>query len=281
MLSYRHGFHAGNFADLLKHSVSCFVLDYLQEKPGSIQVLDTHSGAGLYDLHSPQAVKTLEWKQGAGQLGLSDAGQWPPLFQLFGQQLQAVNPQGQWRQYPGSPELFSRLLRPQDRLQLCELQSTELKALKSAYPQAQVKILAQDGLQQLAALHSQPQLRHLVLIDPSYEVKSEYAKVCEALQKAVKSCATGVFLIWYPLLALRNPQAFIAGLKKAAKVNQRPWLQIEHLPSPGGQGMFGSGMMVINPPWTLAQAAAEGLPWLDQQLTGGLGRVQIQSSEPS
>lgn len=273
MFAYSHAYHAGNFADVLKHAVYGYLLDYLQQKPGSLDILDTHAGTGSYDLSAAASQKTQEWRQGIGSLPWP-ADSWPELLAPYARLLTQMNPD-RLRQYPGSPLVAQRLLRGQDRLTLCEWQGKQQSLLKQQFDDPQVQVVQEDGLQRLAAIHSKDRVRQLVLVDPSYELKTDYQQLPKALAQALKRASTACILIWYPMLSARDHQPFVKALAKAT--GQLPACHVQHWPQPSAQGMQGSGLWVVNPPWTLVPALQQDMPWLNQQLAGAIGRWQVQT----
>lgn len=270
MLSYRHVFHAGNHADVLKHTVLLAVLGYLNQKDKPYWVIDTHAGAGGYRFDAGRAKTHAEYEDGIGRLW--ERNDLPPLLADYVAAVRTDNPDGQLRRYPGSPLLALRAMRPQDRLRLFELHPADIKLLADAViavaPDAQkrVAIRQEDGFEGLKALLPPPPRRGMVIIDPAYEDKRDYAKVVAALKEGLQRFATGTYLIWYPLLQ-RNESIQLAGrLKKAAP----DWLNVTltvKAPGANGLGMHGSGMFVVNPPWTLAASLRDILPWLTTTLT--------------
>jgi 23S rRNA (adenine2030-N6)-methyltransferase len=272
MLSYRHVFHAGNHADVLKHTVLLAVLGYLNQKDKPYWVVDTHAGAGGYRFDAGRAKTHAEYEEGIGRLWECKDSDLPPLLADYVAAVRIDNPDGQLRRYPGSPLLALRAMRPQDRLRLFELHPADVKLLADAViavaPDAQkrVAIRQEDGFEGLKALLPPPTRRGMVIIDPAYEDKRDYAKVVAALKEGLQRFATGTYLIWYPLLQ-RNESIQLAGrLKKAAP----DWLNVTltvKAPGADGLGMHGSGMFVVNPPWTLAASLREILPWLTTTLT--------------
>ncbi|MCX8087376.1 MAG: 23S rRNA (adenine(2030)-N(6))-methyltransferase RlmJ [Rhodocyclaceae bacterium] len=287
MLSYRHVFHAGNHADVLKHSVLLAVLDYLNQKDKPYWVIDTHAGAGGYVLAAGRAKTHAEWREGIGRLlGRTDL---PPLVARYVEAVRTDNPAGRLERYPGSPLLALRLLRPKDRLRLFELHPADVKLLAqniaAATPaaQRQVRIAQEDGFKGMLALLPPPARRGLVLIDPPYEEKRDYAAVVSALKEGLERFATGCFMIWYPLLQ-RNESLTLAGrLKKIAPKWLHATLSVKP-PSPDGLGMHGSGVFLVNPPWTLEAALQESLPWLAEALKVGASQtagwqLEVSSSE--
>lgn len=266
MLSYRHAFHAGNHADVLKHLVLVRIATYLGEKPAPYWIIDTHAGAGLYSLDSAQADKLGEFRDGIARLW--QARNLPPALFDYMDLVRSLNPDGQLRHYPGSPWLSRQLLRDSDRLRLFELHSSDLKLLQANFKDAgrQVAIAGSDGLAGLKALLPPPPRRALVLIDPSYEMKTDYSAVIAALKDSLKRFATGTYAVWYPLLPRLESREFHQRLKHCGAKN---WLNLTLSVKTSARnsfGMHGSGMFIINPPWTLEKAMHETLPALTQLL---------------
>jgi 23S rRNA (adenine2030-N6)-methyltransferase len=250
MLSYRHGFHAGGPADVLKHAVLCFVLDYALRKPKPVYVLDTHAGAGVYGLRSAMADKTGEWRAGIGRL--FDAVDPPDLLRPY---LELTRNVRQDMVYPGSPELARRLLRPQDRLELAELHPSDHALLADRLGgQPRVRVARTDGLQLLVARMPPPERRAIAIIDPSYEIKGEDHGIVDALAKAHRRFASGVFILWYPVIERARVDALIADVE-GREVGPTCRIELCMSPDSDGRGMTGSGVLVVNPPWTLRPAA--------------------------
>lgn len=269
MLSYRHVFHAGNHADVLKHTVLLAVLAYLNQKEKPYWVIDTHAGAGGYRFDAGRAKTHAEYEEGIGRLwGRSDL---PSLLADYLAAVRVDNPDGQLKRYPGSPLLALRAMRPADRLRLFELHPADVKLLAEAViavaPDAQkrVAIRQEDGFDSLKALLPPPSRRGLVVIDPAYENKNDYARVLTALNEGLQRFPTGTYLVWYPLLQKNESIQLPGKLKKLAPEWLNATLTVQP-PSPEGIGMHGSGVFLINPPWTLAAALKELLPWLTETL---------------
>lgn len=266
MLSYRHAFHAGSHADVLKHLVLMLCLQHMNSKDKPYTVVDTHAGAGLYLLDTEQAKRTGESINGIGKLW--PRNDWPePLAELMAL-ITEVNHNGQLLRYPGSPWLIDRLARPIDRLRFCELHSTDFALLRRQYKDAgrRVAVYQDDGFEVLKASLPPPSRRALALIDPSYEIKSDYMKVVAAIKDGLKRFATGTMLVWHPLIPQLEANLLPEKLKKAGATH---WLHATlsvNAPSTKGRGMHGSGMFIINPPWPLAAALNETLPYLAQTL---------------
>lgn len=270
MLSYRHAFHAGNHADVLKHVVLVQILRHLAGKDTPFWVIDTHAGAGLYDLGREPAARLAEYRDGIGRLW--EEARLPAAVADYVELVRAANPEGRLRTYPGSPWLARRLLRPRDRLYLFELHATDAALLMEHFRHGgrQVTITAGDGFAGMKALLPPAPRRGLVLMDPAYERREEYGRVVEALRDGLRRFATGTYAIWYPRLARVEAQRLPQRLKAAAQ--DRPWLHASLsvcAPRPDGLGLYGSGMFVVNPPWTLHDTLAETLPWLARVLGQG------------
>ncbi len=265
MLSYRHGFHAGNAADVLKHAVFVFVLDHLQRKAGPLLILDTHAGAGLYDLASAEAEKTGEFRDGIGRLA-AGAGDAPELLAGYLSLVRARNPKGGLAVYPGSPALALAMKRRQDRLAFYELHPADHLRLTEFVGRARgVAVEKADGLKGLIAQVPPVGRRGLVLIDSSYEIKSDYDKVVAALAKAWRRFATGVYVLWYPVIERPRIDALLAAVA-AAGIRRVYRLELGMAPDAPGYGMTASGVLVVNAPFTLPEAAEKALPWLAERL---------------
>jgi 23S rRNA (adenine2030-N6)-methyltransferase len=265
MLSYRHGFHAGNHADVLKHLILVATLRHLVRKAKPCVYVDTHAGAGRYSLGTPSAARTGEAAQGIRKLW--DRGGLPEPVADYVSLIHAFNPAGHLGVYPGSPLLASRVLRPTDRMHLCELHPADWEGLSAAVRglPLPVRVERTDGLATLKSLLPPVERRGVVMIDPSYENKADYGGVVRALRDAEQRFATGVYLVWLPLLPRLEARELPQRLQRGSG---RPWLHASlavRRPSPGG-GLYGSGVFVVNPPWTLAAALREALPWLAETL---------------
>jgi 23S rRNA (adenine2030-N6)-methyltransferase len=266
MLSYRHAFHAGNHADVLKHAIVVQLLDYLTQKDKPFWYIDTHAGAGLYALDHEWAQKKAEFETGIGPLWrAAQAGETlPPLLDAYLDQVHELNPNGELRHYPGSPWLAWQMLRDADRLRLFELHSSEIKVLSNNFRGAGRKVMLYDGdgFAGIKAILPPPPRRALVLIDPSFEDKHDYARTVQAVQDSLQRFATGMYAIWYPQVQRREAAQFPARLKQLRLTD---WLHVTltvRRPVEGGLGLHGSGMFIVNPPWTLKAQLQEALPTL-------------------
>ena len=266
MLSYRHGFHAGNHADVLKHMMLTELLHFLTRKDTPLVFVDTHAGAGSYSLEEGFATRNAEFSSGIGKLW--QRADLPPPLAGYVAQVRAINPDGVLRLYPGSPQLAFALLRPQDRLRLYELHSTESAVLKEYFAHAgrRVSVATEDGLAGLRAVLPPPSRRALVLIDPSYEIATDYRAVVAAMREGLHRFATGTYAVWYPLLARREAIQLPAQLERLAGSD---WLHAAlqvKAPAADGFGLHGSGMFIFNPPWKFAAAMHAALPVLTKAL---------------
>lgn len=274
MLSYRHGFHAGNFADVLKHSLLTLAINALKKKDKPFVYIDTHAGAGKYSFKSEFAQKTGEYQQGIGRLW--SVPQPPDEIKDYLAAVRAENTGKQLVRYPGSPQLVRRLIRGQDRIQLSELHGSDFDNLQQLFAgDKQVSVAKEDGLERLPKKLPPIQKRGLVLIDPSYEVKSDYKHVVDVLIGTHKRFATGVYALWYPIIDRSIVTSLLQSLQATGIPKQ---LLIEHSVLADGtqRGMTGSGMLFINPPWPLQSQAETLMPWLNQTLTGGEGVWKVE-----
>ncbi len=269
MLAYRHAFHAGNHADVLKHMVLVHALQHLNQKDKGYRVVDTHAGAGAYALAGRQAQLHREFDNGIGALWARE--DLPPIVHDYVQQVRAFNPGPALRQYPGSPELTRQLLRPQDQLRLFELHPTDHAHLaRQMRGDARVQVRPADGFAALRAQLPPPTRRGLLLIDPSYEIKSDYTRVLAAVREALARFADGMVLVWLPQLQLLEAARLPQRLQAAASATApKGWLLARltvQAPGERGLGLLGSLVFVVNPPHTLAAALRTALPWLATHL---------------
>ncbi|WP_027133697.1 23S rRNA (adenine(2030)-N(6))-methyltransferase RlmJ [Geminicoccus roseus] len=275
MLSYRHGFHAGNHADVLKHATLQFIHKAIvaaDERP--LLVVDTHAGAGLYDLKSDMGEKVAEWRSGILPL-LQRIDVAPPLLRDW---LEMVHVDGP-RAYAGSPEISHRLLRARDRMVCFELHTTDFAALSSLLcTDPRVAVVKADGLASLPAIFPPPEKHALVLIDPSYEIKTDYGQVQDTLIKAYRRLGTGTYLLWYPVIDRRFTDRMLGGLAES-EIGRQYRIEFCVEPDEARRGMTGSGLLVINPPESLPPAVEVGLPWLAQELkaTGNVHAAWVKT----
>jgi 23S rRNA (adenine2030-N6)-methyltransferase len=264
-MNYRHAFHAGNFADVVKHAVLARILVRLGEKPQPFRVIDTHAGAGLYDLTGPDATRTGEWRAGIGRLtGASLAA---PVRALLGPYLDAVakvNPGGALRHYPGSPLIALGLMRPQDRLIACELEPAAAAALRShLHADKRAKAIAIDGFMALNAYVPPKERRGLVLIDPPFEQPNEFERLGQCLIDAYRKWATGVYVAWYPRKDLSAVKTLINQIKRSGIAKA---LLADLDIGNDATRLTGTGLLIINPPWRLHEELASLLPALADAL---------------
>jgi len=279
MLSYLHSFHAGNFADVLKHTVLVHTLEYLTRKPTPVFYLDTHSGPGGFELTSPEAQKNCEYQNGIGKLW-NESNLNEPLtkyvncIKIFNQLHQ--NNLSYLTFYPGSPWFAGHLLREHDRISLCELHPREQQTLSKNFKRDQrVNIFNRDGFQTAIGAMPPKERRGLVLIDPPYEVKSDYKRVVEVLIECHKRFATGTYAVWYPVVQRQQIDLMLKDIEQSGIKN----IQIFELGLEADtqqRGMTSSGMVVINPPWTLMTAMNDCLPYLANKLAGKKGVYKAQ-----
>ena len=266
MLAYRHAFHAGNYADVLKHVVLVAVLRYLNQKDKPYWVIDTHAGAGGYGLDSRYATQHNESATGIGRLW--DEKDLPPTVADYLALVKTFNGDASvLRRYPGSPEIVRALLREGDRQRLFELHPTDFAILEANFGRDRRAHAEQvDGYTAIKSLLPPPPRRGLVFIDPSYEIKTDYTRVEDAVREGLQRFAQGVFMVWIPVLTRREPQLLIDRLKRVAPGE---WLHLRLTvaePDAGGFGMLGSSVFVVNPPWVLRDQMRETLPALKRLL---------------
>ena len=282
MFSYRHAFHAGNHADVLKHTVLIAALQHLTEKDAALTVLDTHAGAGLYRLDGDYASTSGEALDGVARLFAPGAPPLTPALQAYVDMVRGFNPGTALRVYPGSPFIIQRLLRGHDKLKLFELHPTDLRSLAGNVAQLeagrQVAVLHEDGFEGIRKFLPPPARRALVLCDPSYEIKSDYAKVLDMATDSLKRFATGTYAFWYPIIPRPEAHDLPRRLKTLATKAGKGWLHatltVKNSKLVGTvatgdvkrPGLPASGMFLINPPFTLKAALKEALPQMAELL---------------
>lgn len=265
MLSYRHAFHAGNHADILKHYTFSLVLDYFNQKDKPYCVVDTHAGAGMYALNSDFAQKNKEFNTGISHLL---AAKNPPVsVKSFIEMVQSFNTDSQVSLYPGSPKIADYYCRKKDQLRLLELHPNDYKILLENFGgnSKQTKIVMADGFNGVNAFLPPSTNRGITIIDPPYEDKQDYQRVINTIHECLKRFSTGTYIIWYPLLSRAEPNEMTAALGEFASNWLHTTLSVSSVPEEGF-GMFGSGLFVINPPWTLPNTLKETLPYLTDLL---------------
>ena len=274
MLSYRHSFHAGNHADVVKHIVQSLILDALKQKEKPFVYHDTHSGVGRYDLQDERSEKTGEFRQGIARLWSRD--DIPAEISSYMDAIRALNPGSELRYYPGSPRVARAQIREQDRMVLTELHPSDFPLLLQEFRgDRQVKIYKEDAFARLKACLPPKERRGVVLIDPPYELKHEYMDVVKAIKESYKRWATGTYAIWYPVVYRENIDKMLGGLEQ---LGIRKILQIELgvEPDTDERGMTASGMIVINPPWKLESQMKAILPWLQQAIAPTRGHHKVE-----
>jgi len=264
-MNYRHAYHAGNFADVIKHAVLSRIVTHLKEKPAAFRVIDTHAGAGLYDLAGPEASRTGEWRDGIGKLVAAErAAETRHLLAPYLEAIAAFNPAG-LKVYPGSPALLQHWLRPQDRLVACEREPNAARALGARLRgDRRARAVAIDGYAALNAYVPPKERRGLVLIDPPFEEPDEFDALAQGLASAHRKWPTGVYVLWYPIKDARETDRFSRRLARLALPRT---LQAE-LVLPNREGLRGSGLILVNPPWRLPDELAVLLPALFRLLAG-------------
>lgn len=262
MLSYRHAFHAGNHADVLKHLVLVQLTHHLAQKEKAFWYIDTHAGAGSYALDSAQAAKLAEYRDGVGRLwGRKDL---PPAVGAYLDVVQRANPDGRLKHYPGSPHFALSTMREHDRLRLFELHSREVLRLRENFAALGKRVTVEegDGYAALKALLPPPPRRALVLIDPAYEERRDYERVVLALKECLPRFPSGTYVLWYPLLTRLEAHELPPRLKR---LPASQWLHVTlrvRTPASDGFGMHGSGLFIVNPPWTLQATLQAVMPCL-------------------
>lgn len=271
MLSYRHSFHAGNFADLLKHSIYIHCLHYMTQKTKSLRVIDTHSGAGIYSLHSAEARKNSEYLNGIDKIW--NCTELPEIFETYRKHVMQFNNKDH-HVYPGSPALAMSLIRPIDQLFTHELHPADFRLLQNLLrSQKNAKTLHEDGMESLLSLVPPPEKRGLVLIDPSYEIKQEYQTIVNQLIKAYKRFSTGTFLLWYPVVSRSRIDEIEKTLKKSG-IRNIQLFELAITADAPESGMTSSGIIAINPPWTLWKAMEDAMPFAINLLSTNLPNGQ-------
>ncbi len=286
-MNYRHAFHAGGFADVIKHIVLVRILTYLQEKPAAFRVIDTHAGAGVYDLTSDEARRGGEWLTGIARLmqaRFSDAT--APLVAPYLDIVRAFNPQADLETYPGSPLIARALLRPQDRLTACEVEPKARKRLIDALRRdTQARVVDLDGWMALPAFVPPNERRGLVLIDPPYEQKDEFERMAEGFAQAFAKWPTGSYLLWYPVKSRRATDNLARQVAETAAAGAQPGkclrLEFSVAPHAAEGGLTSAGLLIVNPPWKLLGELKAILPELEKPLgQGGAGRFRLETPKP-
>jgi 23S rRNA (adenine2030-N6)-methyltransferase len=262
MLSYRHIFHAGNIGDVVKHTALIFCLEYMGRKEKACLCIDTHAGAGMYTLNTGCAAQNREWESGIGLLRQERQQDLPPMIARY-LDITGTDP------YPGSPVIMKKLLRPQDHLRCFELHPADFAALYALLGTSpNIRIMRKDGFTELNALLPPPSRRGCIFMDPPYESKTDYQTVPVVLAKALRRFPAGLYIIWYPLLdRAKGPAEFSKTLLDLYRGN-RCRLELYSAQRSGAGSMYGSGLIIYNPPWTLKTALEDSLPVLASLLGG-------------
>jgi 23S rRNA (adenine2030-N6)-methyltransferase len=275
-MNYQHAFHAGNFADVHKHAVLARILTYLKQKRAPFRVIDSHAGAGRYDLSAVEASRGGEWRDGIGRVWGEAALTKGPAGELLAPYLEAVaacNPGGVLRIYPGSPLIVQKLIRPQDRLIACELEPRAAAALTATLRgDRRAKAVAIDGWTAIAAYVPPKERRGLVLVDPPFERPADFARLSGELAAAHRKWPTGIYTLWYPIKAREAPDALARRLQK---LGMPKILRCEMVLRPlrADAGLAGSGLIVVNPPFTLEAELRILLPALVRALAPEAGKA--------
>lgn len=268
-MNYRHAFHAGGPADVVKHAVLVRILVHLRNKPAAFRVIDTHAGAGLYDLRGPEANRSPEWRDGIHRL-LTTAleGEAQALLGPYLEVVSALNTGGEPSIYPGSPALARALMRSQDRMVACEVEPNAAAALaRYVGRDRRIKTVAIDGWTALKAYVPPPERRGVVLVDPPFEVTDEFARAAQVLEAAHRKWATGIFVLWYPIKGREQPEELARRMQRAGIAKLlRAEVDFGGPREPGRLG--GCGLIVVNPPWTLADELGHLLPLLARIFAG-------------
>lgn len=275
MLSYRHGFHAGNYADVLKHTMLLQVLKLMHKKDKPMVYIDTHAGAGGYALSDEFAQKTGEYLEGIAKLWNADDLP-EPLQQYIDDVKHFNNGRSELELYPGSPSFVDMNMREKDRMVLHELHCSDFFTLNDQLAgDKHIKVLNKDGLNGLIAAVPPLERRGVILIDPSYEIKTDYQDVAKAIIKAHKRFATGVYMLWYPVVNRKQTEEMLDMLKSSGIKRQ---LRIEQAIKPDCDefGMTAAGLWIINPPWQLDKLAQQTLDCLHKHLNQHNGKVIVK-----
>lgn len=278
MLSYQHEYHAGNHADVVKHAVLALLIDALQRKPKPIRVIDSHAGAGFYDLTSPAAQRNREFADGIARI--LDARPVPPELSRYVGAVETLNGGDVLLRYPGSPQLARMLLRDDDHLELFELHPQSCASLKAVFDgDRRVHLHRRDAFEGVPAVVPPPERRGIVLIDPAYEQREDFNRVLDLLPVLLRRWANGVYAVWYPLLRRPEARAYVRQLRA---LDMPRMFQVELQVAPAGSfGLYGSGLVIANLPYGVDAQLKTLLPWLHQRLAPqGVGAWQARWLAP-
>jgi 23S rRNA (adenine2030-N6)-methyltransferase len=286
-MNYRHAFHAGGFADVIKHIVLVRILTYLQDKPAAFRVIDTHAGAGVYDLTGDEASRSGEWLTGIARLMQARFSETTlPLVTPYLDIVRAFNTKAELKTYPGSPLIARALLRPQDRLTACEVEPKARKRLIDALRRdSQARVVDLDGWTALPAFVPPNERRGLVLIDPPFEAKDEFERLANGFVEAFGKWSTGSYLLWYPVKSRRATDDLARRVAEAVGAGASPGkclrLEFSVAPQSTEPGLTSAGLLIVNPPWKLAAELKAILPELEKPLgLGGAGRFRLETPKP-
>jgi 23S rRNA (adenine2030-N6)-methyltransferase len=286
-MNYRHAFHAGGFADVIKHIVLVRMLTYLQDKQAAFRVIDTHAGAGVYDLTSEEARRGGEWLTGIARIMQARFSETAlPLLLPYLDIVRAFNPQSPLKTYPGSPLIARALLRPQDRLTACEVEPKARKRLIEALRRdTQARVVDLDGWTALPAFVPPKERRGLVLIDPPFERKDEFGRLASGFAEAFAKWPTGSYLLWYPVKSRRATDDLARQVAQAVAAGTPPGtclrLEFSVAPRAAEAGLVSAGLLIVNPPWKLMGELKAILPELEKPLgQGGAGRFRLETPKP-
>jgi 23S rRNA (adenine2030-N6)-methyltransferase len=281
-MNYRHAFHAGSFADVIKHIVLVRILTYLHEKPAPFRVIDSHAGAGLYDLSGEEAQRSGEWLTGIARLMQARLTETTvPLVAPYLDIVRSFNPQKGLTAYPGSPLIARKLLREQDSLVACEIvPDARKKLIASLRRDPQARVVDIDGWVGLPAFVPPKERRGVVLIDPPFEAKDEFERMARGFAEAFAKWPTGIYVLWYPAKSRRATDTLaqqVAGIAPAGKVLR---LEFSAAPQLADSALTSAGLLIVNPPWTLATELKAILPELEKPLgQGGAGRFRLETAK--
>jgi 23S rRNA (adenine2030-N6)-methyltransferase len=286
-MNYRHAFHAGGFADVIKHIVLVRILTYLHDKPTPFRVIDSHAGAGVYDLTGEEASRTGEWLTGIARIMQARFSETTAdLVKPYLDIVRAFNPQRALTAYPGSPLIARALLRPQDRMVACEVEPRARKHLINALRRdKQARVVDLDGWVGLPAFVPPNERRGLVLIDPPFEAKDEFERVAAGFEEAFGKWPTGCYLLWYPVKSRRATDALVQHVASVTAAARPPGnclrLEFSVAPQSADGGLVSTGLLIVNPPWRLAAELKAILPELEKPLgQGGAGRFRLEVPKP-
>jgi 23S rRNA (adenine2030-N6)-methyltransferase len=286
-MNYRHAFHAGGFADVIKHIVLVRILVYLQDKQAAFRVIDTHAGAGIYDLAGDEARRGGEWLTGIARVMQARFSEKTlPLIAPYLDIVRAFNAKAELKAYPGSPLIARALLRPQDRLTACEVEPKARKRLIDALRRdTQARVVDLDGWLALPAFVPPKERRGLILIDPPFEAKDEFERLATGFSEAFAKWPTGSYLLWYPVKSRRASDSLARHVAGVVGAGPSPGkclrLEFSVAPQTAGTALVSAGVLIVNPPWTLQGELKAIMPELEKPLgQRGAGRFRLETPKP-